>query len=106
MSEFTIQPLLETANSLPWAEWCEASGMVPQLQRIADPFGIGVYSSGGFDSVTAKHQIARLWTGAPVTVQITGVLSSMQRSNALVSLARRTSSTIAIRRTGTWGSKT
>ena len=42
--------------------------MVPQLQRIADPFGIGVYSSGGFDSVTAKHQIARLWTDEPVTV--------------------------------------
>jgi len=50
------------------ALWCEACGMVPQLQRIADPFGIGVYSSGGFDSVTAKHQIARLWTDAPVTV--------------------------------------
>jgi len=50
------------------ALWCEASGMVPQLQRIADPFGIGVYSSGGFDSVTAKHQIARLWTDVPVTV--------------------------------------
>src|SRR5258705_7464157 len=37
------------------ALWCEASGMVPQLQRIADPFSIGVPSSGGFDSVTAKH---------------------------------------------------
>ena len=42
--------------------------MVPQIRRIADPFGIGVYSSGGFDSVTAKHQIARLWTDDPVTV--------------------------------------
>ena len=50
------------------ALWCEASGMVPQLQRIADPFGIGTYSSGGFDSVTAKHQIARLWADEPVTV--------------------------------------
>jgi hypothetical protein len=50
------------------ALWCEASGMVPQLQRIADPFGIGVHSSGGFDSVTAKHQIAQLCTDAPVTV--------------------------------------
>jgi hypothetical protein len=50
------------------ALWCEASGMVPQLQRIADPFGIGVHSSGGFDSLTAKHQIAQLWTDAPVTV--------------------------------------
>jgi hypothetical protein len=50
------------------ALWCEASGMVPQLQRIADPFGIAVRFSGGFDSVTAKHQIARQWTDAPVTV--------------------------------------
>lgn len=36
--------------------WCEASGMVPQLARVADTFGISVCSSGGFDSVTAKHQ--------------------------------------------------
>ena len=50
------------------ALWCEASGMVPQLQRIADRFGIGVYSSGGFDSATAKHQIARLWTDEPARV--------------------------------------
>jgi hypothetical protein len=50
------------------ALWCEASGMVPQLQRIADPFGIGVHFSGEFDSVTAKHQTAQLWTDAPVTV--------------------------------------
>jgi hypothetical protein len=35
------------------ALWCEASGMVPQLQRIADPFGIGVHPSGGFDSLVA-----------------------------------------------------
>jgi hypothetical protein len=35
------------------ALWCEASGMVPQLQRIADPFGIGVHSFGGFDSLVA-----------------------------------------------------
>jgi hypothetical protein len=36
----------------------EASGMLPQVQRIADPFGIAVHSSGGFDSVTAKHSLA------------------------------------------------
>ncbi len=39
--------------------WCEAAGMAPQLQAVCDPYTIPVYSSGGFDSVTAKYQIAR-----------------------------------------------
>ena len=38
--------------------WCEAAGMVPQLVRVADPYGISVYSSSGFPSITAKHQAA------------------------------------------------
>jgi hypothetical protein len=50
------------------AIWCEASGMVPQLGRVADPFGIAVYSSGGFDSLTDKHRIGRLWADEPMTV--------------------------------------
>ena len=36
----------------------EAAGMLPQVQRIADPFGIAVHSSGGFDSLTAKYELA------------------------------------------------
>jgi hypothetical protein len=36
----------------------EAAGMLPQVQRIADPYGIVVHSSGGFDSLTAKHDLA------------------------------------------------
>jgi len=32
--------------------------MVPQLARVAEPFGVSVYSSGGFDSVTVKHDAA------------------------------------------------
>jgi hypothetical protein len=35
---------------------CEAAGMVPQLERVAHPFGITVMSGGGFDSVTDKHK--------------------------------------------------
>jgi hypothetical protein len=52
--------------------WCEAAGMVPQLARIADPYGVEVYSSGGFDSLTDKHRIAKLWAGAPITFQHIG----------------------------------
>ena len=28
--------------------WCEAGGIVPQLARIADPYGVTVISAGGF----------------------------------------------------------
>jgi hypothetical protein len=38
--------------------WCEAAGMAPQLQRVASEFGVGVYSTGGFSSVTVTHEIA------------------------------------------------
>jgi hypothetical protein len=37
---------------------CEAAGMVPQLERVAHPFGITVMSGGGFDSLTDKHKFA------------------------------------------------
>lgn len=39
--------------------WCEAAGMLPQLVRVADPFGVPVASCGGFDSVTAKFAAAQ-----------------------------------------------
>src|SRR5262249_48320617 len=48
--------------------WCEASGMVPQVARVASPFGIQVVSSGGFDSLTDKHRIAQQWGGKSITV--------------------------------------
>jgi len=35
--------------------WCEAQGMVPQLERVAHDYSVPVLSSGGFDSITAKH---------------------------------------------------
>jgi hypothetical protein len=40
------------------AVWCEAGGMVPQLERVAGEYSVPVCSSGGFDSVTAKHDKA------------------------------------------------
>jgi hypothetical protein len=36
----------------------EAAGMLPQVERIAEEFGITVQSSGGFDSTTAKYDLA------------------------------------------------
>ena len=38
--------------------WCEAGGMVPQLADALTQYHIPVISSGGFDSVTTKHNFA------------------------------------------------
>ena len=44
-------------NQAAWLEvWVEASGMAPQMQRVTDPLGVPIFSSGGFDSVTAKYE--------------------------------------------------
>lgn len=37
---------------------CEAAGMVPQMARVAHEYGVEVRSSGGYDSVTAKYELA------------------------------------------------
>jgi len=48
----------------------EAAGMLPQVQRVADPYSIEVMTSSGFDSLTAKKQLADMIDGEarPVTV--------------------------------------
>jgi len=37
---------------------CESAGMIPQLHRSASPYSVPVYSGSGFDSLTAKHDLA------------------------------------------------
>jgi hypothetical protein len=44
--------------------WCEAAGMAPQLARVAEPYGVPVYSTGGFSSVTVTHEIGERVTAA------------------------------------------
>lgn len=39
--------------------WCEAAGMVPQLERATRDYSIPVFSTGGFSSVTVTHEIAQ-----------------------------------------------
>ena len=55
---------------------CEAAGMVPQLDRVARPYGVAVRSSGGFDSTTTKHDLASFYAeqGKPVRVLHVGDL--------------------------------
>jgi hypothetical protein len=47
------------AGQPAWLEvWCEAAGMAPQLARVVGAYGVTVYSSGGFDSLTIKYTAA------------------------------------------------
>ncbi len=38
--------------------WCEAAGMLGQLERVAQHYSVPVYSTGGFGSLTANYEIA------------------------------------------------
>ncbi len=39
--------------------WCEAAGMLGQLNRVAEDYSVPVYSCGGFGSLTANYKVAR-----------------------------------------------
>ncbi|MEU0941055.1 hypothetical protein [Embleya sp. NPDC005971] len=39
--------------------WSETAGMVPQLVTVADPYGVPVYSGGGFNGLPGKRAAAR-----------------------------------------------
>lgn len=38
--------------------WCEAAGMIVQLAKVAHRYSVNVFSSSGFDSLTAKKTVA------------------------------------------------
>lgn len=38
--------------------WCEAAGMIRQLDRVAGEYGVPVFSAGGFASLTATRLVA------------------------------------------------
>ncbi len=50
--------------------WCEAAGMVPMLSGMVRDFGIPVYSSSGFDSVTAKYDAYRRFVSRSVPTRV------------------------------------
>jgi hypothetical protein len=37
--------------------YCEAAGMMPQLEKVCEPYSIPVYSCSGFDSLSAMYQL-------------------------------------------------
>ena len=52
---------LDRQEGQPVRLWllCEAAGMAPILAGVVGGFGVPVLSSGGFDSLTAKHDLAQ-----------------------------------------------
>ena len=54
---FTLDRTLGQASAL--MVLCEAAGMAPQLAQTTDRFDVPVLSSGGFDSVTQQHRLAK-----------------------------------------------
>ena len=53
---------------------CEAAGMVPQLARVANEFGVKVQSAGGYDGLNPKHDLARWACRQPTTILHVGDL--------------------------------
>lgn len=47
--------------------WCEAQGMKPMLEGVTIDYGVPVASSGGFDSITAKYEMAKAFAGDGLT---------------------------------------
>ncbi len=47
-----------SAQSIYIEVWCEAGGMLPQIDDVTAPYSVKAYSSGGFDSLTAKKDLA------------------------------------------------
>ena len=53
---------------------CEAAGMMPQLNRVCRRYSVPVYSCSGFDSLTAKYELAKAcaqtydWRGRPTVI--------------------------------------
>lgn len=49
----------QTGQPVTLEVWCESAGMAPQLARVADAYGVAVFSSGGFDGVALKFNAAQ-----------------------------------------------
>jgi hypothetical protein len=54
VENFEIDPTIGQTVTLE--VWCEAAGMTRQLEKVADPYGVTVYSGSGFDSLTAQFE--------------------------------------------------
>ena len=48
--------------------WTEGRGLVPMVQQFTEQYDVPIITSGGFDGVTLKHQIAQRFRRRPAVV--------------------------------------
>jgi hypothetical protein len=66
VANFKLDPQLGQWRRL--VVWCEAAGMLAQLRRVCDPYGVHVISGGGLDSVSDKWRFTQLVANAQFEV--------------------------------------
>jgi hypothetical protein len=66
IDDYALDPMEEQPRRI--LILCEAAGMTPMLAGVANPYGVDVLSSGGFDSTTIKYDLAMRLRGKPSLV--------------------------------------
>ena len=46
-----------TNQKMDMRVYCEAAGMIPQLDRVCEPYSVPVYSCSGFDNLSGKYEL-------------------------------------------------
>ena len=65
---FDLDPL--TTQPHPVILWCEAAGMLAQLKRVGEPYGVDAIAGGSFDSITDKWKSVQLVRAAGVPFEV------------------------------------
>jgi len=63
---FRLDPMLDQERDL--VVWTEGKGLVPMVRKFVDKYQIEVITSGGFDGLTVKKQMADRFKDKPATV--------------------------------------
>ncbi len=63
---FVLDPMLDQPRDV--VVWMEGKGLVPMIRRFVDPYHVRVMTSGGFDSLTAKYDLANRYADRDAVV--------------------------------------
>lgn len=63
VANFRLDPMIDQPRDA--VVWTEGKGLVPMVQGFVDTYALEVISSGGFDSLTIKKQMADRFSGKP-----------------------------------------
>jgi len=63
---FKLDPMLDQDRDL--VVWTEGKGLVPMVRKFVDKYQVQVITSGGFDGLTVKKQMADRFRDKPATI--------------------------------------